>query len=107
MKEIKAFVHRGRVADIVHALEEAGYRHLSVFDVKGLLRALNAREQEYSMNIGEKVTPEVQLELVCADEDVDRAVQILRSLGRTGQALAGWVYVSPVDRAWPIDGTMT
>lgn len=28
MKEIKAFVHRGRVADIVQVVEAAGFRHL-------------------------------------------------------------------------------
>ncbi|MBN8739063.1 MAG: transcriptional regulator [Lysobacterales bacterium 69-70] len=107
MKEIKAFVHRGRVADIVHALEAAGYRQLSVFDVKGLLRALNERESQYSIALGEKVTSEVQLGLVCPDEDVDRAVQLIRTFGRTGQAIAGWVYISPVDLALPIEGGET
>ena len=47
MKEVKAFVHRGRVAEIVHALNTAGYRHLTVIDVRGLLRELSAREEEY------------------------------------------------------------
>jgi nitrogen regulatory protein P-II 1 len=37
MKEVKAFIHRGRVVDVIHALEEAGFRYLSVSDVKGLL----------------------------------------------------------------------
>ena len=46
MKQIKAFVHRNRVGDIVHALDAAGFTRLSLFDVKGMLRALSAREQE-------------------------------------------------------------
>ena len=50
MKEVKAFVHRGRVAAIVHALNTAGYRHLTVIDVRGLLRELSAREEEYSLS---------------------------------------------------------
>jgi len=104
MKEVKAFVHRGRVAEIVHALNAAGYRHLTVIDVRGLLRALSAREETYSIEIGERVTNEVRLELVCSDEDVERAVQLIRLHGRTGQAVAGWVYVSPVDVALPIEG---
>jgi len=104
VKEVKAFIHRGRIADTVHALEQAGFRHLSVIDVKGLLRALSEREQNYSIEIGERVTNEVKLEVFCEDEQADRAVQIIRLHGRTGQTLAGWVYQSTVDHAWPIDG---
>jgi nitrogen regulatory protein P-II 1 len=107
MKEVKAFVHRNRVAEIVHALSTAGYRHLTVIDVRGLLRALSAREEEYSIELGERVTHEVRLEVVCKDEDVERAVQLIRLHGRTGQPIAGWVYVSPVERAVAIDGKTT
>ena len=46
MKEIKAFVHRSRIADVVRALEKAGFRNLSVIDVKGMLKALDDKEQE-------------------------------------------------------------
>lgn len=104
MKQIKAFIHRARVGDIVHALDAAGLRQLSVFDVKGLLKATSNRESEYSLALGEKVTSEVQLELVCLDDEVDRAVQLIRENGRTGQPISGWVYVSPVDLALPIEG---
>jgi nitrogen regulatory protein P-II 1 len=105
MKEVKAFVHRHRVAEIVHALSTAGYRHLTVIDVRGLLRALSAREEQYSIELGERVTHEVRLEIVCKDDEVERAVQLIRSHGRTGQPIAGWVYVSPVEQAIPINGT--
>ena len=105
MKEVKAFVHRGRVADIVHALADAGLRHLSVVDVKGMLRALSERESNYSIEIGERVTNQVKLEVFCEDDQAERAVQLIRLHGRTGQNVAGWVYLSTVDGAWPVDGT--
>ena len=104
MKEVKAFIHRGRVVDIIHALEEAGFRYLSVTDVKGLLQALSAQEQTYSMELGERVTKQIKLEVFCEDDQTERAVQLIRQHGRTGQSVAGWVYQSTVDRAWPIDG---
>ena len=103
MKEVKAYIHHGRVADIVHALEAAGFGQLAVFDVKGMLRALSAREQEYSIELGEKITHEIRLNLVCEDDQVSRAVEIIRQHGRTGQKVAGWVYVSPIEQAWPIE----
>lgn len=104
MKQIKAFVHRNRVADIVHALEAAQFRRLSLFDVKGLLRVVNAREQEYSVALGEPIVNEMQMELFCEDEQIDQAVEIFRRLGRTGRADAGWIYISTVDQAIAIDG---
>ena len=103
MKEVKAYVHRGRIADVVQELEAAGFRHLSVVDVKGFLRALSDLEQNYSIELGERVINQAKLEVFCEDDQVERAVQIIRQFGRTGQNLAGWVYESTVDRVWPID----
>lgn len=102
MKQIKAFVHRTRVGDIVHALEAAGFSRLSLFDVKGLLQALDAREQHYSVELGEKIIHEIQMELFCADGDVERAVAIFLQQGRTGRQDAGWLYVSPVEESFRI-----
>ncbi len=102
MKEIKAFIHSNRVADVVRALKDAGFQNLSVIDVKGMLKALDTWEQNYSVEVGEKVITEAKLELVCEDGRVDEAVRLIRENGRTGQPLAGWVYVSDIIRAVPI-----
>ena len=99
MKQIKAFVHRNRVSDLIHALEAGGFKRLSLFDVKGLLRALSAREQQYSVEFGDQVINEVQMELFCDDDDVPRAVEIFQRIGRTGHPEAGWVYVGNVEQA--------
>ncbi len=104
MKQIKAFVHRNRVSDLIHDLEAAGFRRLSLFDVKGLLRALSAREQQYSVEFGDQVINEVQMELFCEDGEVERAVEVFRRVGHTGRSDSGMVYVSPVEQAFAIDG---
>ena len=107
MKEIKAFIHRSRVADIVHALHNAGFcrgvGNLSVVDVTGTLQALDAREQGFSLELGLEAITEVKLELVCADDRADEAVRIIRRKGRTGQKIAGWVYVNDLGSIYPID----
>ena len=103
MKQLKAFVHRNRVADLIHALEAAGFRRLSLFDVKGLLRALSSREQEYSVELGDKVISEVQIEVFCEDAEVGRAVEVIRKAGRTGHRDGGWIYISDVEQAIPIE----
>ena len=99
MKQIKAFVHRNRVSDLIHALAAGGFKRLSLFDVKGLLRALSAREQQYWVEFGDQVISEVQMELFCEDDEVTRAVEIFQRVGRTGRVDAGWVYISNVEQA--------
>lgn len=103
MKQVKAFIHRNRVADAVQGLRAAGFSRLSLFDVKGLLHALSERELEYSVALGGQVISEVQLELFCEDDEVATAVEIFRRRCRTGHADSGWIYVSNVEQAWAIE----
>jgi len=97
MQEIKAFVHRNRIADVVGALSSAGFRRLSIIDVQGLLRALDSKEQQYSVEIGQKVVTEVKLEVVCETESrTTEAISLIREHAVTGQPEAGWIYVSDI-----------
>ena len=96
-KEVKAFIHRNRVADVVSALNNAGFRNITVVDVHGILQALSSKEQNYSVEIGQKVVNEVKLELVCDNESrLAEAVQAIRQNAKTGQPSAGWIYVTEI-----------
>lgn len=107
MKEIKAFIHRNRIADVLHALKDshfcAGRCNLSINDVAGTLQALDSRERNYSIELGEGVITEVKLELICEDERVDEAIALIRDNARTGQPLAGWIYTVDISSAIAID----
>jgi len=97
IREVKAFVHRNRIADVVGALSSAGFKNLSVIDVQGLLRALDSKEQEYSVAIGQKVITEVKLELVCENESrTAEAVFLIREHAKTGQPSAGWIFITEI-----------
>jgi len=103
MKEIKAFIHRNRAADVIRALKRAGHSNLSVVDVKGMLAALDEREREYSIELGEETITEVKLELVCEDENrAAEAVRLIQENAKTGQPEAGWIYISEIQAALPI-----
>lgn len=108
MKEIKAFIHKNRVADVIQALADQGYldpanprrcRNLNVAATQSLLRALDAQEQRYSVELGQPVINESKLELLCDDAQVDVLVALIERAARTGQTEAGWVYVSDVQHA--------
>lgn len=102
MKQLKMFIHPHRAGDLLHALAAAGFDRVSLFDVKGLLRALDTREQRYSVELGEPIVNELQIELFCEDADVERAVGLARKVGQTGRRDAGWIFASPVEAAYRI-----
>ena len=114
MKEIKAYIHNHRIADVIRALRESGLcnadgtpgcRNLAIVPVKILLKAMDAREQHYSIELAETVINESKLELVCEDHQVDELVAIIGHAARTEQAEAGWIYVSDIVAAIPIRGS--
>jgi len=106
MKEIKAFIHRNRIADVVHSLRNndfcAGRCNMSINDVSGTLKAIDNKEKDYSIELGEGVITEVKLELICDDERVDEAITLIRESAQTGQDLAGWIYIYDIAKAIPI-----
>jgi nitrogen regulatory protein P-II 1 len=111
MKEIKAYVHANRIAEVIAALKDsaawgtvsgANPHNLTVYIVKGSLVPIDDRERQYSMELGDEVVNEYKLELLCDEAHVDELVAIVRAVARTGQANAGWVYVTDVQQALPI-----
>ncbi len=108
MKEIKVFIHNNRVADVIEKLMDHGYldpnnprrcRNLNVATTKSLSRALDAREQRYSVELGQAVINESKLELLCEDDQADAVVTLIADTARTGQQEAGWAYVTSVEKA--------
>ncbi len=113
MKEIKAYIHNHRIADVIRALKESGLcnpdgtpgcRNLAVIRVQSLLKAVDAKEQHYSIELAEPVINESRLELICEDHQVDELVGIIERTACTGQSEAGWIYVSEIVRVVPIAG---
>jgi nitrogen regulatory protein P-II 1 len=103
MKQITALIHHVRSADVIDALRDASYKNISLLDIKGTLKPLAERELAYSSDAG-VVISEVQLSLVCEDNQVDDVTSIIRKTGKIGPNISGWVYVSPIEQALPIDG---
>lgn len=96
MKEIKAYIHRNRAADVVRALRKAKLGHFTLVDVKQVLSALETDGQEYSTEFGARVLTEVKLELVCAPERLDEALSLITANAKTGQPDSGCIYISDI-----------
>lgn len=96
MKEVKAYIHANRAADVVRALKKAGFTSLMLVDVKGTFEALRNQEQEYSTELGARVITEVKLELVCERDQLDEVVGLIEENGKTGNERSGAIYVSNI-----------
>jgi nitrogen regulatory protein P-II 1 len=104
VKLIKAFLHHVRTAAVIDALADAGYRNLTMQDVRGTLKPITEHERNYSAEAGSLVISEVRLSLVVEDGEVDAVTSIIRRVGRVGPHVSGYVYVSPVEQVLPIGG---
>lgn len=110
MKEIKAYVHRHRIADVVAALKAStawsatgdGDHNLTVYMVKGSLLPVSDAERSFSVEVGDEVINEYKVELHCSDAYVDELVHVIDRVARTGQVGSGWIYVTEIERAIPI-----
>ena len=110
MKEIKAYIHRNKIAEVIDALKTSvawtsvgnDEHNLTVYMVKGSLVPLDEGERRFSVELGDEVINEYKLELHCSEEHVDELVKIIVASARTGNANAGWVYVMDVVTAIPV-----
>ena len=98
MKEVKAYIRHTMLSKVIEALEQAGYTDMTLIDVKGITAGLKPEDYHFSLELAEKYMNVVKIEIVCADHDADRIVEIITGLARTGRKGDGLVYVTPVDR---------
>ena len=95
MAVIKPF----KVDDVRESLTAAGVDGLTITEVKGYGRQKGQTEiyrgAEYAINF----LPKVKVEVVVADELVERTVEVIRAAARTGKIGDGKVFVLDVEQA--------
>jgi nitrogen regulatory protein P-II 1 len=108
MKEMKAYIHRSRVADVIAALKDSkawggatgDARHnLAVYLVKGMVSSLDSHDRHYSTDLGDEVVNEYKLELLCADSEVDELIQTITASAHMAGPGSGWITVTELSHA--------
>ena len=99
MKLIMAVIKPFKVDDVRESLTAAGVDGLTITEVKGYGRQKGQTEiyrgAEYAINF----LPKVKVEVVVADDLVERAVEVIRSAAHTGKIGDGKVFVLDVEQA--------
>ena len=99
MKKIEAIIKPFKLEDVKEALAGVGVEGMTVSEVKGFGRQKGHTEiyrgSEYTVDF----LPKVKVEVVLADEMVDKAVTVVVGAAKTGKIGDGKVFVLPVEHA--------
>ena len=99
MKKLEAIIKPFKLEEVKEALAELGIEGMTVTEVKGFGRQKGHTEiyrgSEYTVDF----LPKVKLEIVLADEVVDKAVSAIVAAAKTGKIGDGKVFILGVEQA--------
>ena len=97
MKKIEAIIRPHKLDEVREALQETGFRGLTVTEVKGYGRQMGHSEiyrgSEYTINF----LPKTKIDIICADSNLDKAVNIILKHAKTGEVGDGKIFVSSIE----------
>ncbi len=99
MTKVEAIIQPSKLEPVKEALLEIGVEGMTIIEVRGHGRQKGHTEiyrgREYTVDL----LPKIKLELVLSDELLDRAVQTIISVTRTGRIGDGKIFLSRIDEA--------
>ena len=98
MKKIEAIVKPFKLDEVREALSEVGITGLTVTEVKGFGRQKGHTELYRGAEYVVDFLPKVRIEVVLADDLVERAVEAIIRSARTGKIGDGKIFVSAVEQ---------
>lgn len=101
MKETKAFVKPNRIQKVIEALSDSGFKSMTLSQGEGT-GAFKAKGASPSLDFHVTDSPVVKLELVCQNEEAQKAINIIVENGKTPEPGDGIIYVSDIENAFKI-----
>ena len=99
MTKVEAIIQVSKLDAVKDALHEVGVEGMTVFEARGHGRQKGHTEfyrgREYTVDL----IPKAKLEIVLADEMVEKVVQAITSAARTGKIGDGKIFLSRIDEA--------
>ncbi len=99
MKKIEAIIRPEKLDDVKSALEKENLVSMTVTEIRGRGRQKGAklmwRGDEYLV----EMVPKTKIEMVVRDEDVEKAVKIIREAAYTGNIGDGKIFVLSIEDA--------
>lgn len=97
MKLITAIIQPYQLESVNNALHAAGVRGITVSEAQGSGRQKGHVEVYRGAEYRVDYVPKIRVEVVCADADLDAAVEAITAGARTGEIGDGKIWVVPVE----------
>ncbi len=98
MKKIDAIIKPFKLDDVREALSEMGVTGMTAIEVKGFGRQKGHTELYRGAEYVVDFLPKVKIEIVVADEQVDRCIEAITNAARTGKIGDGKIFVTTVEK---------
>ena len=98
MKKIEAIVKPFKLDEVREALSEVGVTGLTVTEVKGFGRQKGHTELYRGAEYVVDFLPKVKVEVIIADNLVERAIEAIVKAARTGKIGDGKIFVTSVEQ---------
>ena len=98
MKKITAIIKPFRIEEVRQALADVGINGLTVSEVKGFGRQKGHSELYRGAEYQIDYVPKIQMELVVADENVERVCEAIIQSARTGKVGDGKLFITDVEK---------
>ena len=99
MKKIEAIIKPFKLDDVREALTEIGITGMTVSEVKGFGRQKGHTEIYRGAEYAVDFLPKVKVELIIADEDVERVIDVIIENARSGKIGNSKIFMLPVKEA--------
>ncbi len=99
MKKIEAIIKPFKLDEVKDALQEAGMQGITVVEAKGFGRQKGHTELYRGAEYVVDFLPKVKLEIVVADEQLDAAIEAIKTAAQTGRIGDGKIFVSDISEA--------
>ncbi len=96
MKRIEAIIKPYKLDEVKDAIHEIGVKGMTVTEVKGFGRQKGHVELYRGAEYDITFLPKVKIDLVIADELVEKALATIEKSARTGKIGDGKIFISPL-----------
>ena len=96
MKKVEAVIKPFKLDEVKEALQEVGVQGMTVIEAKGYGRQKGHTELYRGAEYVIDFLPKVKLEVVVADDQLERVVEAITAAARSGRIGDGKIFVSDV-----------
>lgn len=99
MKKIEAIIKPFKLDEVKEALHEIGLQGMTVVEAKGFGRQKGHTELYRGAEYVVDFLPKLKIEIVLAEDQLERAVEAIQQAARTGRIGDGKIFISNVEDA--------